>query len=401
MKLPPMKKVSSVCFSLAALVATSAVAQVTPNPYVTESGIEVLPFVNAELKHDDNVTNAASNEQSSWASVIDPGVMVKLNPGNNEYILLYRLSKGSFFSSHNDDYTDHNLRLSGDWEFNDRNRAGLVYDFNATHEARGTGISDGAGNAIDEVIRYKTNYINASYGFGGMQATGRFKFNLGYFDQSYSNYRSITQYRDFDEMRYGGAFYYRVAPKTSLIFELLKNDKRYDTTDTSGVSRDSDDHFAYVGATWDTTATVTGIAKVGYQNKDFKESGRKSFDGFSWDIGLTWQAKEYSKFDIGTRHKAKDPDQLGDYIEESYYRAAWEHYWLERFSSNVSWSYIQDDYTGSARKDDTDEYQIALNYDIRRWLNLGMGYRVTEKDSTAANIGYDKNVFFISVNMVM
>ncbi|MCE0557086.1 outer membrane beta-barrel protein [Motilimonas sp. E26] len=376
-------------------------AEVTPNPYVTESGIEVLPFVNVELKHDDNVANVGRNEKSSWANVIDPGVMVKMNPGNNEYILLYRLSQGNYFSSHNDDYTDHLLRLSGNWEFNERNRAGLLYNFNATHEERGTGISDGAGNALDEVIRYKTNYANAHYGFGGMDATGRLQFNLGYFDKSYSNFRGITQFRDFDEMRYGGAFYYRVAPKTSLIFELLKNDKRYDAVDTTGISRDSDDHFAYIGTTWDTTATITGVAKVGYQNKDFKTSNRESFDGFSWDVGLTWQAKEYSKFDFATRYKAKDPDQFGDYIEELYYLAAWQHYWLERLSSNVSWSYIQDDYSGSARKDDTDEYQISLNYDLRRWLQIGLGYRVTQKDSTAANIGYDKNVFSISVNMVM
>ncbi|MDO6524318.1 outer membrane beta-barrel protein [Motilimonas sp. 1_MG-2023] len=376
-------------------------AEVTPNPYVTESGIEVLPFVNVELKHDDNVANVGRNEKSSWANVIDPGVMVKMNPGNNEYILLYRLSQGNYFSSHNDDYTDHLLRLSGNWEFNERNRAGLLYNFNATHEERGTGISDGAGNALDEVIRYKTNYANAHYGFGGMDATGRLQFNLGYFDKSYSNFRGITQFRDFDEMRYGGAFYYRVAPKTSLIFELLKNDKRYDAVDTTGISRDSDDHFAYIGTTWDTTATITGVAKVGYQNKDFKTSNRESFDGFSWDVGLTWQAKEYSKFDFATRYKAKDPDQFGDYIEELYYLAAWQHYWLERLSSNVSWSFIQDDYSGSARKDDTDEYQISLNYDLRRWLQIGLGYRVTQKDSTAANIGYDKNVFSISVNMVM
>ncbi len=401
MKLHPIVKMSSVCFSLAALTSASVMAEVTPNPYVTESGIEVLPFVNVELKHDDNVANVGRNEKSSWANVIDPGVMVKMNPGNNEYILLYRLSQGNYFSSHNDDYTDHLLRLSGNWEFNERNRAGLLYNFNATHEERGTGISDGAGNALDEVIRYKTNYANAHYGFGGMDATGRLQFNLGYFDKSYSNFRGITQFRDFDEMRYGGAFYYRVAPKTSLIFELLKNDKRYDAVDTTGISRDSDDHFAYIGTTWDTTATITGVAKVGYQNKDFKTSNRESFDGFSWDVGLTWQAKEYSKFDFATRYKAKDPDQFGDYIEELYYLAAWQHYWLERLSSNVSWSYIQDDYSGSARKDDTDEYQISLNYDLRRWLQIGLGYRVTQKDSTAANIGYDKNVFSISVNMVM
>ena len=401
MKLSPMKNASFLCLSIAAITSGVAMAEVTPNPYVTESGIEISPFVNGRLQHDDNVVNASSNEKSSWASVIDPGVMVKLNPGNNEYIMLYRLSQGNYFSSHNDDYTDHLLRLSGDWEFNDRNRAGLVYAFNAAHEARGTGISDGQGNAIDEVIRYDTNLINANYGFGGLEATGRLKFNLGYFDQSYNNFRGVTQYRDYDEMRYGGAFYYRVAPKTSLLFELLKNDKRYDILDISGVSRDSDDYFTYMGATWDTTATVTGVAKIGYQNKDFKESGRQSFDGFSWDVGLTWQAKEYSKIDLGTRHKAKDPDQLGDYIEESYYRAAWEHYWLDSVSSTVSWSFINDDYTGSSREDKTDEYLVGLNYDVRRWLNLGLGYRLTDKRSTDSAIGYDKNVFYISLNMVM
>ncbi len=401
MKSLQLSGVPFLSLGIATCFSASVYAGVTANPYVTENGIEVIPFVQAELIHDDNVANVSDNEESSWASVINPGLMVKLNPGNDEYVFLYRLSQGNYFSSHNDDYTDHFVSLSGDWQFSDRHRAGLRYDFNATHEARGTGISDGVGNLLDEVIRYRTNYVDASYGFGGMDATGRFKFNLGYFDKRYSNYRSFTQDRDYDEMRYGGTFYYRVAPKTSLLFELMKNDKRYDVIDFSGFSRDSDDHYAYIGASWDTTATITGIAKAGYQNKDFKASSRSNFEGFSWDVGLTWQAKEYSKFEIGTRHRAKDPDRLGDYVEESYYHVAWNHYWLERLSSDISWSYVRDDYEGTSRRDDTDQYAFSLNYDLRRWVNLGVGYRLTNKDSNQDNLDYDKNVFFISVNMVI
>lgn len=394
------KKQVSIALTLFA-VPYSAQSAVTPNPYVTENGMEVLPSVDVKLLHDDNLSNNQEDSISSWGTVIAPAVSLKLNPGQNEISAKYRIARGDYYSSKEDNYTDHFVALDSLWVAAERHRFMLNYDFIASHEERGDGLSEGAGDLIDEVVRFHTHEIFGKYRFGRPGATGRLDFELGYVDKAFRNFESVTQYRDYDQMHYATAFYYRVAPKTSLLLEAIKNDKRYKKNEPGSSSRDSDDHYFYLGATWDTTASVTGIAKVGYQHKRFKAGSRKNFEDVSWDIGLTWQPKDYTSLELGTLRRAKDPDQEGDYIQESSYRVAWEHYWLPRFASTLKWSYVDDEYYGVDRNDETNKFMVGVNYDFRRWVNFGLGYQLVDKSSNLERIGYDKNLFFVTAKVVM
>lgn len=388
------------------LFSQATMAALTPNPYLTESGIKVTPFIAVSLKHNDNITNEKESQDkiSSILLELEPSVIVVAEHGDNTYSANYILTNGSYFDSSADNYLDHRFNLAGLWRINLRNSLNLSYELNRLHEARGSGISEGVSNTtegFDEPIEYVTNYVNASYTYGSEDAKGRLEGTIGYFDRSYKNFRNITQFRDFDENSYEAVFYYRVAPNTDLLFNIKKEDRRYDKISSGQVSQDNDAIYYYIGAEWDITGKTTGTAKLGLQDKNFKDERREDFDDTSWDIGVTWSPKSYSTLSFATSQKAKDPDQNGDYIKETIYAFGWQHSWRERFTTDVSYIYTDEDYTGVRRKDEIDTWGVSASYDIRRWLSITCGWDYTDKTSSQINIGHDQQIWYITALLTL
>ncbi|MNY78155.1 hypothetical protein D3C86_2183000 [compost metagenome] len=59
----------------------------------------------------------------------------------------------------------------------------------------------------------------------------------------------------------------------------------------------------------------------------------------------------------------------------------------------------RDVYEGQDRTDDLREYHLALVYEMRRWLDIEVGYRYRDNDSDADNESYERNVFQVSFDI--
>lgn len=385
-----------------ALFSQAAMAEVEPNPYFTESGIEITPFLAVSLKHNDNITREkeSRNEISSMLLELEPSVMANAEYGNSIYSARYTLTNGSYFDSSEDNYLDHRLNLSSSWHINFRNRLNLNYDLASLHDERGSGISEGR-EEFDEPTEYVTNHVYATYIYGAEGAKGRLEGTIGYYDNSYKNFRNITRFRDYDENRYDAAFYYRVTHSIDLLFNIKKEDRRYDNIVPGEASQDSDVMYYYIGAEWDITGKTTGTAKLGVQDKEFNNSGRQDFNDTSWDIGISWSPKRYSTLNLYTTQQALDPDQDGDYIEETSYTLGWQHFWYERFTTNVSYTNTDESYTGVPREDESDTWGISASYDMRRWLSMTLGWDYTDKTSSQANIGYEQQIWYLTAVLTL
>ncbi|MGF1760313.1 outer membrane beta-barrel protein [Photobacterium sagamiensis] len=383
------------------LFSQTTMAAVIPNPYVTDSGIEVTPFFAVSFGHNDNITSEkeSRNKISSMLLEMEPSVMAMAEHGDSIYSTSYTLTNGSYFDSSADNYLDHNLDLASIWHINLRNSLMLNYELSSLHEPRGSGISEGISSStenFDEPIQYVTNHLNATYIYGAEGAKGRLEGSIGWYDESYKNFRNTTQFNDYNESRYDAAFYYQLTSTTDLLLNIKKEDRRYDKIAPEQASQDNDTMYYYIGAEWDITGKTTGTARLGLQDKQFKDSSREDFDGASWDIGITWSPKRYSILNLDTSQTARDPDQDGDYIEETIYTLGWHHFWRERFTTNVSYSNADENYTGVSRKDKTDIWSVSASYDMRRWLSITLGWDFTDKTSSQANIGHEQQIWYLT-----
>lgn len=396
MKTTNLNRIAS--FGLAFFALSAVQAKPQPNPIMTESGIAIVPFLNLSTGYNDNLAKASQDLEHSQYSVFEPGIGLAIEPTSGQkHRVGYRLQRGDFFSSSKDNYTDHFFDLASDWELNSKHRVDFSYALALTHEQRG----DNDTTLNLSYNEYNTNNFNLGYGFGGEDAKGRIETNLGWGNLGYKNNQNITQYQNWDELRFNSSLYYKALPKTSLVFQIIVNDRHYSDIAPGSTLKDSTHYMGYVGTSWDATGKLQGNAKVGMQHKDFESSSREDFDSFSWDIDVTYLIRTYSAVQLKTNRKSTDTDGTGDSIDTKVYNANWTHNWSDIISSNVDYSLLSENYTSTARDDDTSKVTLSLSYDFRRWLTFKVGYQLESRDSSISSLSYDQNVYYFAIEGVM
>jgi hypothetical protein len=367
----------------------------------TESGIDFTPGLNSGLKYDDNITSASANTHDSWILTVTPAVQAQLLDGNNVHTLEAGIEYADYFSSSDDNYLDALLRARSEIELNQTNRFDLEAMYIAGHEDRGTGIFEGnSGIGQVEPNTYDVLSAGGFYEYGAKTTPARVRLNTKYLSKEYSNFESVTQFRNYDDSTLGATFYYDTLASTSLFIDVQNVDTAFDVVDPTG-DRDNTTRTAKLGVEWEATATTEGSIGIGYQNKRFDNVNREDFSGLSWDAKVTWTPLTYSAFDLSTGRASRDPNGLGDFIRGTSYGIQWNHQWSELFSSAVGFKQINDVYTGIEREDKSKVYQFGLNYYVTRWLTLNSGVDIFEVDSTDNQFAFDRNIFFIKAEMTL
>ncbi|MDW1913066.1 outer membrane beta-barrel protein, partial [Vibrio sp. 707] len=161
-------------------------------------------------------------------------------------------------------------------------------------------------------------------------------------------------------------------------------------------SKDSDTGFYYTGAEWEISGKTQGIARLGYQVKDFDSEQRETFKGFSWDIGFEWLPQEQTLVTVKTTQAAVNPDQDGDYNLQTRYRLDIKHDWNSYLATRLGGIYQEDDYTGITRNDERYTLSAGVDYQIRRWIQLKADWQYQDKTSNRSGYSYDQNVWTLS-----
>ncbi|WP_415883610.1 outer membrane beta-barrel protein [Neptuniibacter sp. QD34_54] len=379
---------------LASAILASPAFALEPAP-AKVGPLQVIPQVNLQVGHDDNIYSTGSNEVDSIITVVNPSIQAVLEKGLDVYSLNYAIKHGNYENDSADNYTDHDLSAQAYLDFNIRNRLELLARYLKTHEDRGTGLNQGSNaTANDAPVEYDVTTLSAKYSFGAQDAKGRIEVAAELNDREYSNFRSQTAAKDRENSKVTGTFYYRVMPKTSLLFEIEHEDIDYDL---ASVTLDSTETEYLLGATWEATAKTTGIFKVGYAEKDFDSASREDDDGISWELAVNWAPKTYSVVSFVTSKEEEETDGTGNYIDTTSWNLGWEHDWGNRIISRVGYGQSDSDYVSSSRSDESENYGVGVTYQLQRWLDLGIDYSYTERESNQAGLDYEKNAVYFTV----
>ncbi len=364
-----------------------------PADYITDGGLHITPLLKIGASYDDNIYNESNGSSSSGIITIEPEITFKLDDGINIHSLQFSLTDGTYLSSSDDNYLDGYVMFKTHMEPNDTHRFDFSVKGDWVTEPRGTGLSEGQGDTqFSEPVTYQQETIAGTYEYGAKSTRGRIALDAEFNIKDYRNFEDITRVSDYDSLLLGGTFFYSTNASTDLFIELTGETIRYDFAKPNAIKRDSDVYTGLVGARWDASSIVSGFVKFGAQQKEFTDSRREDFSGFSWNIGLEWKPLSYSKVDLSTSRETKDPDINGDYIIDRKIRIGWQHYWNSLISTEIRFTNRKEEYSGFDREDDINEVKLAYNYDFMRWASISFFAKATESDSTQANIVYDKNV---------
>lgn len=386
------KKFPLSALSAAMLMAASTGAYAIEASSMKLGGMTFTPTLELSESYDDNFRAVNNdNDESSWITTINPNFQLAAQDRLNVYKLTYAFSSDIFHSSHDDNNTDHHLDADAHMEFSARSRL----DLNAGYDR----VEDVADTEIDGVNdKYHTYNIGGVYGFGAESATMQFELGANQQWLRYDNEGNLNKDLERDTASLTGTAYYRVAPKTRALAELRYTD--YDYVDSNS-TLDSDAMAYLVGVTWDATAKTSGSAKIGYSDKEFDDSSKDDADNSIWEVGVTWKPRSYSAFTLETRRSTEEGSEGGEnYIDTTRTSLDWKHAWSNYLTSDVNFAYIEEDYDDAAsREDDTNEFGFGLTYNLRRWVDVGVGYKYQDVDSTVNSESYDRNIYMVKMTV--
>jgi len=394
------------------VVAVSAFC-VTCSLHAQEGGriqlgqFDLVPSFTTSMAYVDNVAHARGEDPEiySWRATLSPELIAATQLDGNPIQIGYRVEKGIFFSSSADDYTDHFIEASGDFELNSRHRLKTVAQYEDGHEERGTGFSLGLGTAITTPDRYKSTVIGGEYSYGAITSDGVITLKANRATLDYDRSEQAYLIRDRVKNLVGGEFGYRIGPATTALLDVSQTFIRYDNQ--IGIdTRDSDETRVLLGLRWESTAATTGFAKAGYKEKDFQAATRSTFYGTDWEVGVEWQPLSYSTFRFSTSADTRETNGEGNFIRHRGYNVSWNHEWLERLSTSFKVSRATDEYvlTGEElenRDDKLMNYTASMNYQARRYLSFSVFYQLADRNSNREQIGYDRNVVGVSAEVTL
>lgn len=394
------------------IIALSVICA-TPTLFAQEAGriqagqFDLIPSFTSSMAYVDNVANARDNQSKiySWRTTLSPELIAATQVNGNPVQIGYRLERGVYFSSSNDDYTDHFVEASGDFELNSRHRVSALAQYEDGHEDRGTGFSIGTGLDISTPDTYKSSNLSAEYTYGAVTSDGLITLKTRRQSLDYDRSEDAYLIRDRVKTMVGGEFGYQIGAATSAVIDITQTYVRYDEQ-LDFVTRDSDETRVLVGVVWESTAATTGFAKVGYKEKEFEDQSRGTFYGTDWEVGIDWQPVSYSTFRISTSADTFETNGEGDFIRGQNYSVRWNHDWLERLSTSFSVTQQDDEYVFNEididnRDDELMNYSASLSYQARRWLKFSTYYQYIDRDSNRETIGYDKSEIGVTAEVTL
>jgi len=356
------------------------------------------PGVDFAYGHDDNLFLRPTDRKSSNHTLLSPYVKIEGKPTPHTFDVTFRIDDGRYPSSRADNFT--NYALTGN--------AGLVFSARAGLKLRAEqrwGIDPrgstqaGVSDTPDE---YTNTGLEGVFSYGAPGAQGRIEVDAGWFQREYQNNRTTTDDFDRDTSQLGGTFYWRVAPKTELLFNAKF--RKIDYVVGGVTDQDSTEQAFTVGAKWEATALTQGTAKFGRMTKNFSSAGRQDVGSAStWDVGVRWSPLTYSVFDLSSSKSTNESTGVGDSVLTKLYGVTWTHAWSSRFRSVVLANRNDSKFLGAAtsRADETDSLGFKLSYEFRRWLRLGADYTHSSRDSNDPLSKYKRNLILFSVGATL
>jgi hypothetical protein len=370
-------------------------------PGFTLGGLQIVPTIGLSLGYDDNITRSSFGEISSWFYMISPAVRVELPSDRSVLALVAGANVVRYEDSPIDDRETWWLSGQWDWDISDRQNLNVFGEYREGVDRRGEGRRQGDAGLIPvEPDEWERWGFGGEWDYGAIGARGRLALRAGYYDLEYTNNRegilpgdAGTVPLDRDWQFYGGTFYWRVAPKTSLLAEYSFTDMDYALEDQS----DSEVETWLLGLTWDATARTRGEIAYGKQKRRFDDPTLEGYDGAAWRASINWRPRTYSQFTLAATRNTQEPNGYGDYVLRQDVTLSWLHDWATRFGTTVDVGYGEDSYRPDGREDELWYWGVGARYTFNSHLRFGASVTGYDRTSQDPEFDYQRTVYMLTL----
>lgn len=342
---------------------------------------------------DDNVfRQPGSSELSDSIITISPELTLIKEFGKHQLTAQYLGDYASYDKYSEEEYDDHAVNVDLFLDLTRKFNIDLQANYIEGHESRGApGIVPGL---TANPTLWEENRLFAGFSYGRRTAKAQFEIDLVTKNLDFTN--NSQDARDRDTNTIAGRVFFNVGEKTSLFIEAKQNDIDYDDPAST---LDSTENFYHVGVRWDATAKTSGEIKVGTFDKDFDSAASLDDDGTSYEGSITWEPQTYSRLIVGLSQLPYEASTGDSFYTSSLVSLDWEHDFNSKLALNLNVSSGTDDYSG-AREDDLFNAGVGINYQFRRWLDFGLKYNYSDRDSNVSTADFEDNLFMLTATFM-
>ncbi|WP_228758799.1 outer membrane beta-barrel protein [Pseudomonas mucoides] len=352
-------------------------------------GFNFTPTFLLSESYDDNFRELENNTQSSMITRLAPSFELKAEDRNSATRLIWQPTQNIYHDESDASYTAQRVRADSIMEFTDRHRLKLEAEYRKWERTESTAV-------IGENDKLNNKRVGGLYTYGAKSADNQIDVGANYAELRYTNADGVNDDKERNTAGVTTTWYHRIGSNTRGLLE-------YDHTNfdylQSNSPRSSKSDAILGGATWDFTARTSGKVRIGYEKKNFDSSQSKDLDNPTWQVDLQYKPRTYSTFTFVARQALAEGDDGADAVKSTFTQVGWRHGWTERITTVAQAGYGRYVYEGESRTDNLQDYNLALRYAMRRWLDIELGYRYRDNNSDAEDESYTRNVVSISFNV--
>ena len=366
---------------------------ITPFSVLSQE-VGFAPSVEVNILQDNNIFRTA-DEISDNIATITPSLVYNVLYGKQAISAVYK-GGYAFYADNSDlNYTDHNISV----------RALLDHSYSLSSEFKANyqylieqpGITNAVTSELSEFNQQSNTSFSAKVLFGANQSKGQIVASYAQRKLRYDN--NAQQFRDYDNEKVTGTFYYRVAPKTRILLEASAADLDYKNTLTFDQSSKQKSYLA--GVEWNATAITSSVFKIGYQDANYTNDLISDLSGLSYFLDMTWKPNTYSLVKIGASRAARESAEqsVGGFLSNEF-NVGIDHEFTRKTNISVNYRYIEFDFDNRQnRQDESQNISMTLKYQSKRWLQLQLGFELLKRVSSSQFFEFDARI--INAGVVM
>jgi hypothetical protein len=407
--------------------AASAPPAVLYQPASVQVGpFAVTPRLGWAVGRNDNVTLAPPTGRSALLSApvksgfvaATPEVTAALAHGDDHYQLNLHGELTRFDGSPANDTDNVELSLDGLNLLDSRTAVawrGSVQDW---HDAAGsTDLSLQAATPDATPDHYRARAVGAVVRHDSDDGRHRVEAEATVSNKRYLNHRDVTVVGDVDTRSLVGRYLYAASVGPALITrwlgEVRTQQSHYPSYPDVLTSLDNRDTRVLLGAQWElaqaaqgaSTAPVTGSVKLGLQHKDF-DAMRPAYRGVTWDALLHWSPRDRTLFDLASGRAAADsPGDGSNEVVVRQVTLAWTELWRSDWRSSLTLVAGGNHYNYTAglgvptRQDRVASCDLAVRYDLRRTVQVGVNLGVARRRSSVPAFDYTRHLNAVALQV--
>jgi hypothetical protein len=377
-------KFTKIAFTLVASFASSQIM-------AQEAGFYAV--VDSRLSYEDNILREAdANADSDTSLVVAPELTIAGILGKQRFSAKYKGEYAKYSDFSDVDYTDHDIRLRADFDHSNRLTSRFDAQYQDKHEDFGD-LNTVFVN-LNEFNHFTDNGLAGELVYGRQDSFGQLVFRLARNNRDYDN--NNQEFRSYERDLASLAFYYRVAPRTRIIAEMVYQDYGYNP-EVGFLDLDSKYKVYQAGVEWAFTNQLEGTVKVGYQDRNYRLDTLRDINGLAYEASIDYTPNTYTKINVAARRESIDSslESAGGFLRTSY-GAGVEHSLTELTKLEAQLTYAKDELVFSSnRQDKRIDGKLSITYSMLTWVELGVNYSYEERDSTFDAADYKAN----SVNL--